>query len=242
MLTVLLLSLTLAAPEFSVSGKVVGPDGKPLAKVSVSPVELHPPGTLEPENRGWGRGGNTNAKGEFTFKLPAGNYALVASTKAPKGSPLPALRGILKVTVSGPSSGVTLQLSPARSQNYSVTTEGELEPELVADKRLAGRVVSSKGQPLPQGIEVLVVCIGAVPEEPSVDCGGSWGAPLSPKGRRTTTDAAGRFSVEGIPRAKYAVLVDHAGEKAEHPLELHDSVADLEVKLAAPRAGDAGGP
>lgn len=100
-----------------------------------------------------------------------------------------------------------------------------------AEWSVSGRVVLASGEPAPKGLEVFVMCVDAVPEEPAVVLTGGWGAPLNPVGRRTATDARGNFVAAALPRAKYVVWVEHAGDRAETPVEVHGSVAGLEVKL-----------
>ncbi len=82
----------------------------------------------------------------------------------------------MKFTVAAADvTGLVLKLEPARNGGYGLTGQGELVPEIVADKRLAGRVLLSSGKPAPKGIDVLVICVGGLPSAPDVKCGGSWG-------------------------------------------------------------------
>ncbi len=87
MWTLALVSLLAADPEFSVSGTVVGPDGKPLAGVDVGPMEIRALAVNLPPDRGFGKRARSDAAGNFTLEgLPAASYAVGASTKAPPGA------------------------------------------------------------------------------------------------------------------------------------------------------------
>lgn len=176
-----------------VAGRVVDDDGRPVAGARVSYAGASEwTQTADPELDGV----ITGAHGDFRFAaLPAGTFRFIA--QHPERAP-------------GSSAMITLDGSTARSG---------IAIALSAAGRVAGRVLTRSGEPVPWAtVRVAVLVAG-------------WSFD---RARQTTADAAGGFVMRGLPRRPVEVVA--LGERAASAaqtvdLDAHPDTRDLVVRL-----------
>ena len=229
-----------AVGTFPVRGRVLDPDGKPVAGagVYVRPYAERRWSENDPmAARQKGRVASTDADGRFHFELDKG---------ASDGSYWRGVTGWHKAQIAVAAPG----FAPAWVEAGDMVKRGEMALRLVRDDvPVRGRVLDSQGRPV-AGVVVRIRAIwevndgvdldamlasGAVDEENMFQIARRYGdslgwatptwradpAPLWPGGRNTwTTGADGRFEVQGIGRDRIARLEFHGGGVADGTLDV----------------------
>ncbi len=219
---------------------MLDPDGKPVAGagVYVRPYAERRWSEIDPmAARQKGRVAATDADGRFHFELDKG---------ASDGSYWSGVTGWHKAQIAVAAPG----FAPAWVEAGDMVKRGEMALRLVRDDvPVRGRVLDSQGRPV-AGVVVRIRAIwevndgvdldamlasGAVDEENMSQIARRYGdslgsaaptwqadpAPLWPGGRNTwTTDADGRFEVQGIGRDRIARLEFHGGGVADGTLDV----------------------
>jgi len=212
-----------------VSGRVLDPDGKPVAGAEVyvrHHAEMHWTPIDPMAARQKGRVAVTDAGGRFHFEFDKGASDITGVV----GHGWEAAR----IASSAPG------FAPGWKEAGDMARGGEVTPHLVRDDvPVRGRVLDSQGRPV-AGVVVRLQQIGAVKDgvdldamlasgEVDEDKVASWyglaqraptwqadPAPLWPGGRDAwTTDADGRFEVRGVGRDRIARLDFHGGGVAD---------------------------
>ena len=224
---------------FPVRGRVLDPDGKPVAGAGVYVRPYAERGWSENDPmtaRQKGHVALTDADGRFHFELDKG---------ASDGSYWSGVTGWHKAQIAVAAPG----FAPAWVEAGDMVKRGEMALRLVRDDvPVRGRVVDAQGRPV-AGVVVRIRAIwevndgvdldamlasGAVDEEDIFRIARRYGdslgwatptwraeAPLWPGGRNTwTTDADGRFEVQGIGRDRIARLEFHGGGVADGTLDV----------------------
>jgi RNA polymerase sigma factor (sigma-70 family) len=227
------------AGTFPARGRVLDPDGKPVAGALVYVRHYAEPRWSEIDPmaaRQKGRVASTDADGRFRFELDKG---------ASDGSLYSGVTGWHKAQIAVAAPG----FAPAWVEAGDMVKRGEMALRLVRDDvPVRGRVLDSQGRPV-AGVVVRIRAIwevnagvdldamlasGAVDEDMSQmarrygDALGSappaWQAdpaPLWPGGRNAWTSGAdGRFEVQGIGRDRIARLEFHGGGVADGTLDV----------------------
>ena len=228
------------AGTFPVRGRVLDPDGKPVAGagVYVRPYAERRWSENDPmAARQKGRVASTDADGRFHFELDKG---------ASDGSYWRGVTGWHKAQIAVAAPG----FAPAWVEAGDMVKRGEMALRLVRDDvPVRGRVLDSQGRPV-AGVVVRIRAIwevndgvdldamlasGAVDEENMSRMAHRYGdslgwatptwradpTPLWPGGRNTwTTGADGRFEVQGIGRDRIARLEFHGGGVADGTLDV----------------------
>ena len=227
------------AGTFPARGRVLDPDGKPVAGAGVYVRPYAEPRWSENDPmaaRQKGRVASTDADGRFHFELDKG---------ASDGSYWRGVTGWHKAQIAVAAPG----FAPAWVEAGDMVKRGEMALRLVRDDvPVRGRVLDSQGRPV-AGVVVRVRAIwevndgvdldamlasGAVDEENMFQIARRYGdslgwatptwraeAPLWPGGRNTwTTGADGRFEVQGIGRDRIARLEFHGGGVADGTLDV----------------------
>ena len=229
-----------AVGTFPARGRVLDPDGKPVAGagVYVRPFTERRWSDIDPmAARQKGRVASTDADGRFHFDLDKG---------ASDGSYWRGVTGWHKAQIAVAAPG----LAPAWVEAGDMVKQGEMALRLVRDDvPVRGRVLDSQGRPV-AGVVVRVRAIwqindgtdldavlasGAVDEENMIRIAHLYGdslgestpvwradpTPLWPGGRNTwTTGVDGRFEVQGIGRDRIARLEFHGGGVADGTLDV----------------------
>ena len=227
------------AGTFPARGRVLDPDGEPVAGagVYVRPFAERSWSENDPMTaRQKGRVASTDRDGRFQFELDKG---------ASDGSYWRGVTGWHKAQIAVAAPG----FAPAWVEAGDMVKRGEMAVRLVRDDLpVRGRVVDSQGRPV-AGVVVRIRAIwevndgvdldamlsaGAVDEENMLQTARRYGdslgwatptwraeAPLWPGGRSTwTTGADGRFEVQGIGRDRIARLEFHGGGVADGTLDV----------------------
>jgi len=228
------------AGTFPARGRVLDPDGKPVAGAGVYVRPYAEPRWSEIDPmaaRQKGRVASTDADGRFHFELDKG---------ASDGSYWSGVTGWHKAQIAVAAPG----FAPAWVEAGGMVKRGEMALRLVRDDvPVRGRVLDSQGQPV-AGVVVRVRAIwevndgvdldamlasGAVDEENMSQIARRYGdalgwapptwradpTPLWPGGRNAwATDADGRFEVQGIGRDRIARLEFHGGGVADGTLDV----------------------
>ena len=228
------------AGTFPARGRVLDPDGKPVAGagVYVRPYAERRWSENDPmAARQKGRVASTDADGRFHFELDKG---------ASDGSYWRGVTGWHKAQIAVAAPG----FAPAWVEAGDMVKRGEMALRLVRDDvPVRGRVLDSQGRPV-AGVVVRIRAIwevndgvdldamlasGAVDEENMFQIARRYGdslgwatptwradpTPLWPGGRNTwTTGADGRFEVQGIGRDRIARLEFHGGGVADGTLDV----------------------
>jgi RNA polymerase sigma factor (sigma-70 family) len=229
-----------AAGTFPARGRVLDPDGKPVAGALVYVRPYAEPRWSDNDPmaaRQKGRVASTGADGRFHFELDKG---------ASDGSYWRAVIGWHKAQIAAAAPG----FAPAWVEAGDMVKRGEVALSLVRDDvPVRGRVVDSQGRPV-AGVVVRIRAIwevnngidldamlasGAVDEEDMLRIARRYGdslgwvapawragpTPLWPGGRNTwTTGADGRFEVQAIGRDRIARLEFHGGGVADGTLDV----------------------
>jgi RNA polymerase sigma factor (sigma-70 family) len=228
------------AGTFPARGRVLDPDGKPVAgaRVYVRPYAERAWSENDPMTaRQKGHVASTDANGRFHFELDKG---------ASDGSFWRGVTGWHKAQIAVAAPG----FAPAWVEAGDMVKRGEMALRLVRDDvPVRGRVVDSQGRPV-AGVVVRIRAIWEVNDGVDLDSMLASGAvdvenmfrmareygdvlvwlpptprtdstPLWPGGRNTwTTGADGRFEVQGIGRDRIARLEFHGGGVADGTLDV----------------------
>ncbi len=228
-----------AAGMFPARGRVLDPDGKPVAGAGVYVRPYAERGWSENDPmaaRQKGHVAATDADGRFQFELDKG---------ASDGAYWRGVTGWHKAQIAVAAPG----FAPAWVEAGDMVNRGEMALRLVRDDvPVRGRVVDSQGRPV-AGVVVRIRTIwevndganldamlasGAVDEDNMLQIARRYGdslggatptwraeTPLWPGGRNTwTTGADGRFEVKGIGRDRIARLEFHGGGVADGTLDV----------------------
>jgi RNA polymerase sigma factor (sigma-70 family) len=190
------------AKAMTVTGRVLAPDGKPVARADVAVLAwqvLHQSYQSSFEDAAWQRGatlGRTAADAEGKFRL---------TIKVPPGPP-PTMR----VLAGAKGLGIAWALLDPKADS------AEVELRLPAEQVVRGRVVDLQGEPV-AGARVVLTGLKQHPAKGEKDQG-TWatppeGLPFGPV--NTTTDARGDFTVRG------------SGNNLTAEFEVHDDRVEL---------------
>jgi RNA polymerase sigma factor (sigma-70 family) len=189
--------------KMTVTGRVLGPDGKPVAGAAVAILAwqvLHQSYQSSFEDAAWQRGttpGRTEADAEGKFRL---------TIKVPPGPPQPTMR----VLAGAKGLGIAWALLDPMAES------AEVELRLPAEQVVRGRVVNLQGDPV-AGARVVLTGLKHHPAKGEKDQG-TWGTP--PEGLpfgpvNTTTSAWGEFTFRGL------------GNNLTAEFEVHDDRVEL---------------
>jgi hypothetical protein len=200
----------------TVTGRVLGPDGKPVASAGVAVLAwqvLHQSYQSSFEDPAWQRGatpGRTGADAEGKFRL---------TIKVPPGPPLPTMR----VLAGARGLGIAWALLDPKAES------AEVELRLPAEQVVRGRVVDLQGEPV-AGARVVLTGLKHHPARGEKDQG-TWGTP--PEGLpfgpvNTATDAKGEFTFRGLGNNLTAEVEVH-----DDRVELHTSTVETSDRKQA---------
>lgn len=198
--------LAMAVLSVQVSGQVIDEKRRPVPQADVHAWAI--PEHLDALNGNVGGGmvqARADASGAFVLRdLAPGRYTLIAIASVPDRGKRPFLKGAAKVSAARDVSGARITVHPARSSDFALNIQGDLQPEPASDFHIAGTVVDPQGKPIAHA-EILALCKEPVPQNPDVKCsGGSWIA--LPTGKRATSGANGSFAVEDLPAAVFTAM------------------------------------
>jgi RNA polymerase sigma factor (sigma-70 family) len=207
--------------EMTVTGRVLGPDGKPVAGADLAVVGWQTVYTSSFEYAAWQRHstfGQTRADADGKFRL---------TIKVPPGPPQPRMR----VLAGGNGLGIAWTWFDPKVESF------EVELRLPAEQVVRGRVVDLQGEPVAGG-RVVLTELKHHPAKGEKDQG-TWGPP--PEGLpfgpvNTTADAKGEFTFRGLGNNLTAEFEVH-----DDRVELHTFTVETankkqaeDVKLALP--------
>ncbi len=243
-------ALSEAGATFPVRGRVLDPDGKPVAGAEISvrhhaEVQWNPIDPMAARQKG--RVAVTDGDGQFHFEIDK-----TASDVSSEGGP-----GWHKAQIAAAAPG----FAPAWLEAGDLVKGGEATLRLIRDDvPVRGRVVDSQGRPV-AGVVIRTQLIWEVKEGLDLDAmlasgevdenkmarqyglfqrAPTWQsdpAPLWPGGQSVrTTGADGRFEVQGVGRDRIARLDFHGGGVADGTLDVMARAAKTPPK-AQPRPG-----
>jgi RNA polymerase sigma factor (sigma-70 family) len=209
------------AKEMTVTGRVLGPDGKPVADAELAVVGGQSVYTSSFEFAVWQRHltfGQTRADADGKFRL---------TIKLPPAPPQPRMR----VLAGGKGLGIAWTWLDPKLESADV------ELRLPAEQIVRGRVVDLQGEPV-AGARVALTELKHHPAKGQKDQG-TWGPP--PEGLpfgpvNTTADARGEFTFRGLGNNLTAEFEVHDDRVELHTfaVETADKKQAEDVKLALP--------
>jgi RNA polymerase sigma factor (sigma-70 family) len=240
------------AGTFAVRGRVLDPDGKPVAGAEISvrhhaEVQWNPIDPMAARQKG--RVAVTDGDGQFHFEIDK-----TASDVSSEGGP-----GWHKAQIAAAAPG----FAPAWLEAGDLVKGGEATLHLIRDDvPIRGRVVDSQGRPV-AGVVIRTQLIWEVKDGLDLDAmlasgevdenkmarqyghfqrAATWQAdpaPLWPGGRNAwTTGTDGRFEVRGVGRDRIARLEFHGGGVADGTLDVLARAAKTPPKARPARQSD----
>ena len=191
-----------AGQAIAVTGRVVDPDGKPVAGARLYWPHVAREQPLSETDIEFPERGTTDARGGFRFKLPA--------------SDVTSIRQRSSVVAAADGYGIGGAKLPEDDKAADLTIR------LVKDRPIKGRILNTEGKPL-EGVQVIAASVFPRAPEQLDEFLRAWRqewdlahprfmaqALFLPKGRgmlNTTTDKEGRFQVNGVGADRVAVLL-----------------------------------